>query len=88
MGLSATDLKVFLAELKELHPGFSHDYKNMTAAHLAFHEWSSAQWKFPTLLSALPAALKKDKEKQLQRRRSPAGRWCRTRRPRSHPRRR
>ena len=40
MGLSAADLKVFLAELKELHPGFSHDYKNMTAAHLAFHEWS------------------------------------------------
>ena len=26
MGLSAADLKVFLAELKELHPGFSHDY--------------------------------------------------------------
>ena len=25
MGLSAADLKVFLAELKELHPGFSHD---------------------------------------------------------------
>ena len=39
---------------------------NMTAAHLACHEWRSAQWKFPTLLSALPAALKKDKEKQLR----------------------
>ena len=66
MGLSAADLKVFLAELKELHPGFSHDYKNMTAAHLACHEWRSAQWKVPTILSALPAALKKDKEKQLR----------------------
>ena len=66
MGLSAADLKVFLAELKELHPGFSHDYKNMTAAHLACHEWRSAQWKFPTLLSALLAALKKEKEKQLR----------------------
>ena len=32
MGLSAADLKVFLAELKELHPGFSNDYKYMTAA--------------------------------------------------------
>ena len=38
----------------------------MTAAHLACHEWSSAQWKFPTLLSALPAAMKKEEEKQLR----------------------
>jgi len=57
--------KEFLAEFKEAHPKFTHTYKNMTAAHLAFHEFSSALWVFDVKICGLPAKLKAEKEKQL-----------------------
>ena len=40
--MAAPELKGFLAEFKEAHPGFTHSYKNKGATLLAFHEFSSA----------------------------------------------
>ena len=57
--------KEFLAQFKEAHSSFTHTYKNMTAAHLAFHEFSSALWGFDVKICGLPAKLKAEKEKQL-----------------------
>ena len=63
--MAEPELKEFLAEFKEAHPSFTHTYKNMTAAHLAFHEFSSALWGFDVKICGLPAKLKAEKQKQL-----------------------
>ena len=66
IGLSAVDLKEFLLEASACDASFSLPYSNMTKGQLAHYEWSSARWNFTTQLSGLPAALKKEKEKQLR----------------------
>ena len=59
------DLKEFLAEAVAADASFAHVYANKEKAQLAYYEWS-ARWNFTTKLSGLPAALKKEKEKQLR----------------------
>ena len=66
IGLSAVDLKEFLLEASACDASFSLPYSNMAKGQLAYYEWSSARWNFTTQLSGLPAALKKEKEKQLR----------------------
>ena len=58
-------LKEFLAEAVAADASFAHVYANKEMAQLAYYEWASARWNFTTQLSGLPAALKKEKEKQL-----------------------
>ena len=66
MALGVGDLKEFLAEAVAADASFAHVYANKEKAQLAFYEWASARWNFTTQLSGLPAALKKEKEKQLR----------------------
>ena len=58
------DLKEFLAEAQAADASFAHVYANKEKVQLAYYEWASARWNFTTQLSGLPAALKKEKEKQ------------------------
>ena len=65
MALGVGELKEFLAEAVAADASFAHVYANKEKAQLAYYEWS-ARWNFTTQLSGLPAALKKEKEKQLR----------------------
>ena len=66
MALGVGDLKEFLAEAQAADASFAHVYANKEKAQLAYYEWAAARWNFTTQLSGLPAALKKEKEKQLR----------------------
>ena len=65
-GARRGDLKEFLAEAQAADASFAHVYANKEKAQLAYYEWASARWNFTTQLSGLPAALKKENEKQLR----------------------